>query len=240
MFSLDSIRSTTHIGLLVSLLALPAILQADSTNAPQPTSDPVVQETWLGHQVVQTSREIMVIGKIKTQVDAFVLAKVKRTNNRIEIKQEVCALQFSENFGVTVSMSSETVSKLPAAAMVFQKQPSSSKFVAKPWEVVWDERDLEGDKEPGATVHVDAGVCSGEIYVGSSTRSIATGELTQTGFSAHVNVDMEQTIFGASNWCLSVAVTDSIEHQKGFLSYKVVPKETTCQSLGLTKKATHQ
>ena len=215
-------------GLLAIATALCGIAHASTSES---GSLVTTEETWVGHQIVRANREIMVLGKIETQVDAFVLARVRRNKHRIEIQQQVCALEFSKQLGVSVSMSPGTIAKLPIAEMVFERQSESQDYAARPWVVQWGRNDLEGDKKPGATIDVDAGICSGKIYVGSRTQSSATGHFTPSGFSAQISIELEQMVLGASNWCLKVASSNLTEHQRGFLSYRRVNKDTTCQSI---------
>ena len=131
---------------------------------------------------------------------------------------------------VATTLADGAVRKLPPTRFEFLRLHGDA-VRASPWRAGWGVEDVEGDGHPGITVTVDSTLCGGELHVGSTTTSAATGHLTEDGMVGLIDVRVQQQIHGADGYCLSVASSDTDERQRGRLAYKRVPPSTTCESL---------
>lgn len=204
--------------------ALLLTLLAASDATPAPT------ELWAGHQVVVGSREVPVIGALRTQLDTFVLATVTRTaQGGVTLEQRACATRVAPVFSVDVSMSSTAIGRLPTATIVFT--PAGDALRAAPWQVGWDAGDLDDDGHPGLSVQVSAPLCSGAVYVASRSRSSATAKLLADGLHGSIEVRVWQQRLGASRFCLTLGDADTEETQRGAFAYRRVASTTRCEDL---------
>jgi len=207
----------------LGLLALP---QTSTSSAGDQSSS----EVWVGHQVVKGKREIIMLGKVPTRTETFVLAKVKRVADRIELEQRPCRVEIQETMGIEVKIPPPMLAGLPTARIVFE-HVGSGRYQSKPWTVAWGKRDLDGDGHPGATIAVEASLCGGELYVANRTTASARGVIAADGMSGTLDVRVEQSILGGSGMCVKLASDDSDEQQDGVFTYTRVPQGSTCESL---------
>jgi hypothetical protein len=127
-------------------------------------------------------------------------------------------------------MAERTVRSLPTST-IHVKHEGRGRLRAQPWEVAWDEADLDRDGHPGATVHVESSLCGGELRVASSAVSTAEGTMRDGSFSGVVAVETTQRILDATGFCLSAAAEDKTESQGGTFAYVPVAASATCDSL---------
>lgn len=193
---------------------------------------------WAGHQVAFGRREVPFKGEVTTRMDSFVLARLERDGDLVELHQTACDVRFSKVAGVVVHMSAKA---LPRTRMVFSLDEAAGaapKLGTAPGAdlvgrsvVAWANEDVDDDGHPGVTVRVQAPVCSGELYVSNRSKTKATATLAPARLQGRASVHVRQTILGAEGACLSVVAKDTDEHQSGPFAYVPVPEGTTCEML---------
>lgn len=185
---------------------------------------------WAGHQVTFGKRDVPFKGEVETRMDSFVLARLVRDGNLVELHQTACHVRFSKVAGVVVHMDSQA---LPETRMVFSVPDAASAEddVEGRSVVAWASEDLDDDGHPGVTVHVQAPVCSGELYVANRSKTKATATLAPERLQGRAKVHVRQKILGAEGACLSAVAKDTDEHQSGPFAYVPVPEGTTCEML---------
>jgi hypothetical protein len=186
-------------------------------------------EMWAGHQVVFGETDVPVLGKKETRSDSYVLAKIRRLENRIEIDQTACKVAFKKVLGATVHIPEQALLKLPSARFSFIEEAGNMK--AAPWQVGWNKQDVDHDGKPGLTVTVDSGLCGGNLYVASSTRSTASGKMLNDGMMGKISVRVKQKILDSDSICLKMFAADSDEIQNGGFVYRRVQDNASCESL---------
>jgi hypothetical protein len=209
-----------HVAVLLALLVHDA-----GTAAPEPRV-----ELWAGHQVLVGKRKIPLYGQQETHTENYLLAEVRRTASRIEIRQKVCRIDIRPIKGTLATMKPETVAHMPRSHVVFDEAPDG-KLTAAPWSHGWSADDIDADGFPGATVHIN-GTCSGDVYISSESQTtLLSGHATADGASGEESVHLTQKVLGASGLCLKLVAGDSDEIQNGWFDYRRVPLGSTCQSL---------
>ncbi len=218
----------TALFVAVSIFLLLFIVDISALNAS--TSDK--HEIWVGHQVVFGETVIPVLGKRETRSDNFLLAKVIRKDNSIEILQTACKVEFKEIIGTKVAIPEDALLKLPWTKIVFNRGIEViDALKADPWQVGWGKEDIDQDGNPGLTVHVDSSLCKGQLYVSSSTNTSAFGQLIEGGMMGKVHVRVKQKILGTNSACLKLFSSDSDETQTGAFVYQKARNNTTCKQL---------
>lgn len=186
-----------------------------------------VPTLWAGHQVTFGRREVPFKGEVETRMDSFVLARLSQDGDFIELDQTACHVRFSKVAGVTVHMNAET---LPRTRFLFSTAAGPSKLEGRSI-VAWSSDDIDDDGNPGATVRVQAPVCSGELYVANISRTKATASIDAEHIRGRAKVHVKQQVLGAKGACLSAVAKDTDEHQSGPFAYVPVPEGTTCETL---------
>lgn len=185
---------------------------------------------WAGHQVTFGTRKIPFKGEVETRVDSFVLARLERDGELATLHQTACHVRFSKVAGVMVHMDTQA---LPDTRMVFSVPGTAGvhdEFAGRSV-VAWASEDLDDDGHPGVTVHVQAPVCSGELYVANRSKTKATATLAPERLQGRARVHVRQKILGAEGACLSAVAKDVDEHVSGPFAYVPVPEGTTCEML---------
>jgi hypothetical protein len=209
-----------HFAVLLALFARDA-----SAAAPEPSV-----ELWAGHQVLIGKRKIPLYGQQETHTENYLLAEVRRTSSRIEMRQKVCRIDVRPIKGTLATMTPETVAHIPRSHIVFDEAPDG-KLTAAPWSHGWTGDDIDADGFPGATVHIN-GTCSGDVYISSESQTtLLSGHATANGASGEESVRLKQKVLGASGFCLKLVAGDSDEVQSGWFDYRRVEPGSTCQSL---------
>jgi hypothetical protein len=215
---------------LMSSLALhpdETVRHAASGPSDDPRDAPELPTLWAGHQVTFGKRDVPFKGEVETRMDSFVLARLDRRGDIIELEQTACHVRFAKVAGVMVHMN---VQALPRTRMVFAAAATAEDLTGRSV-VAWGSEDLDEDGHPGVTVHVQAPVCSGELYVSNRSKTKATATLEPERLQGRASVHVEQRILGAEGACLSAVAKDTDEHQRGPFAYVPVPEGTTCETL---------
>jgi len=181
---------------------------------------------WAGHQVTFGRRVIPFKGEVETRMDSFVVARLRRDGNVLELEQTACHVRFSKVAGVTVHMNAKA---LPRTHLRFTGDDPAA--LAGRSLVAWSSEDVDADGHPGVTIRVQAPVCSGELYVSNRSRTKATATIDADGLRGAAKVHVEQQVLGAKGACLSAMAKDTDEHQSGPFAYVPVPEGTTCETL---------
>lgn len=197
--------------------------------AAEGTSSAVKTEYWAGHQVVFGKREVPVLGTLETRMDTYVLARVRRSENEIQIDQRACKVDYSDVGGVRVYVDADG---LPDSRILFERVEGTPHYLMD-GTVNWGEEDIDGDGNPGMRVYVDAPVCSGALHVTNktTTNARAFGDDEGTPIHGEVTISVRQRILGAEGKCLAAMAKDSFERSKGSFRYTKIKANETCQSL---------
>ncbi|HJX65072.1 MAG TPA: hypothetical protein VJ860_14105 [Polyangia bacterium] len=210
--------------ILAPLLALLVLGETPSVEASP-------AEVWAGHHIVRGKRHVPLHGDVPIETENFLLAKVQRRDNHIELRQHFCRLEPKPIKGVTVAPSPTSVARMPASTVTIDVAADGGVKVG-PWDVAWGREDIDGDGKPGATFTVSGTFCSGDVYVASQSHyTVERAQLDERGLSGELKVAQKQQILGASGLCLRAMAGDSTESQKGTFAYRPVPAGSTCQSL---------
>lgn len=188
-------------------------------------------EVWAGHHIVRGKRHVPLHGDVPIETENFLLAKVQRRGNHIELRQHFCRLEPKPIKGVSVAPSAASVAHMSATTTAIDVAADGGVKVG-PWDVVWGREDMDGDGKPGATFTISGTFCSGDVYVASQSHyTVERAQLDERGLSGELRVAQKQQILGASGLCLRAMAGDSTESQKGTFAYRPVPAGSTCQSL---------
>lgn len=188
-----------------------------------------IEEQWAGHQVVWGAMDVPFLGERRTRSETFVLAKVRRQGNRLRFSQRACAVRFKKVAGAQVSIEDALVRALPAVDFEFEVEGGVAR--APSWKAAWGRADVDKDGNPGMSIHVDAPLCDGVLYVATTTVSLATGYPLENGLAGEIAVRMRQDFLGADALCLRLFGKDRSENQRGRFVYKRVSPKETCESL---------
>lgn len=223
---------------LSQIAAAHALALASASPLPIPSTLPTPaaehgSTLWAGHQVTFGRRSIPFKGEVETRMDSFVLARMRRDGDVIELEQTACHVRFSKVAGVTVHMNAGA---LPSTRMVFAAAPRDegapqAHGLQGRSIVAWSTEDLDDDGHPGVTVRVQAPVCSGELYVSNRSRTRATATLDAERLRGRATVHVKQEILGADGACLEAVAKATDERQSGPFAYVPVPEDTTCETL---------
>lgn len=185
-------------------------------------------ETWAGHQVVLGERKVPFLGKLKTRVDTFLIARVQRGSDGIELVQKACSVRFAKVAGVKVEFDGQHI---PIGRVRFDWSEDEGAYTASP-RIAWGDDDVDDDGKPGLTVDVDAGLCSGTLYVANDQRTTISAVTNAAGaLVGDVRVSLEQEILGVEGRCLEMVSKDTREISKGRIGYTPVPNGTDCDDL---------
>jgi hypothetical protein len=212
---------------MFALTSLLALLLLGET--PPVEASPV--EVWAGHHILRGMRHVPLHKDVLDETENFVLAKVQRRGDHIELRQHFCRIESKPVKGVTVAFSPTAVSRMPVSTVTIDAAADGQAKI-RSWDVDWGREDMDGDGKPGATLTVSGTFCSGDVYVSSQSHYVAEqAHLDGHGLSGELTVAQRQQILGASGLCLRAMAGDSNETQKGTFAYRPVPAGTTCQSL---------
>src|SRR5262245_38438157 len=192
--------------LTFALLSSPQIVAetgAEVEKAPPKT------EYWAGHQVVFGTRKVPVLGVLETRMDTYVIARVRRTEETIQIDQRACKVDYADVGGVKVYVD---VDALPDSRIVFERVEGTPHY-SMTGVVNWGEEDLDEDGKPGGRVYVDAPICSRNLDATNKTTTNARAFGDDEGSPIHgeVTISNRQKILDAEGRCLSAMAKDSFE-----------------------------
>lgn len=212
---------------MFALAPLFAVLLLGET--PPVEASPV--EVWAGHQILRGKRHVPLHGDVPVETENYLIAKVQRKDNHIELRQRFCRVEPQPIKGVTVALSPAGVAHMPASTVTIDVAADGAAKVA-PWKVAWASEDMDGDGNPGATFTVSGTFCSGDVYVASQSQyTVERAQFDGRSLAGELRVEQKQQILGASGLCLRAMAGDSSESQRGTFAYRPVPPGTTCQSL---------
>ncbi|WP_373045685.1 hypothetical protein [Vulgatibacter sp.] len=203
-------------------LSLAAPLAAAAEEAPK-------RELWAGHQVVVGARDVPVLGDVETRTDSFVLAEVERAaDGTLKLVQRACRVAIAPAAGVKVSFLPGAEPKLPPASFALQKKGDRwyADFLSG-----WKAEDADGDGKPGATMEVDAPLCSGKLFVTSDSRTKLRGREERGGLVGETRAISDQKTLDAEGACLKMMASDTRDAVEGTFAYAPVPEGTTCEAL---------
>lgn len=200
-----------------------------SSSVPATDGQAIKTEYWAGHQVVFGTREVPVLGTLETRMDTYVLARVRRSEDEIQVDQRACKVDYSDVGGVKVYVDADA---LPDSRIVFERVSGTPHYTMSGM-VNWGDEDLDGDGKPGMRVYVDAPVCSGNLHVSNktTTNARAFGDDQGTPLYGEVTISNRQKILDADGKCLSAMAKDSYERSKGSFRYVKIKSSDTCSSL---------
>lgn len=237
------ISPTLIFTLLSSPASLPASAQADvavaalfdeteafDAAAPEQGAEEVVRtEYWAGHQVVFGTRDVPVLGTLKTRMDTYMIARVRRSKAEIQIDERACKVDYVDVGGVKIYVDP---AGLPDSRVVFENVEGTPHYTMS-GTVNWGAEDVDKDGKPGMRVYVDAPVCSGNVHVSNKTTTIARafGDDKGTPIRGEVTISTHQQILDAEGKCLSAMAKDTYERSKGKFRYTKVKANSTCRSL---------
>ncbi len=179
-----------------------------------------------GYQEVEGAREVPVLGAVTTRSRTWFLARWLPDGDHRVLAMRTCGVEFDRVLGAKVELPSRALARLPVVRAPFRARADGS-LVSAAWSSGWQD-DLDEDRRPGVSIHVDAPVCSGQVYVTSEARSSAV--LFERGgtFEGRLRVRVKQRVLGASNDCLRRVSEDSDEELSGRLRLVPVPGDATC------------
>lgn len=210
---------------------------AAEPKAAEHTAAPAGTELWAGHQATVGARRVPILGTLVTRSDTYLLATIRREGDEVHLEQQLCKLDIARFAGVKVSLLAEGIPKMPPTDIVFHKR--GARWEAVPWTTSWNYEDVDGDGKPGATVTVEAPICSGTLFVGSNSQAVARGVETAGAISGELKVSVEQRILQTSGGCLALVAKDTKEQVTGTFAYVPVPAGSTCESLLASKWPAH-
>jgi hypothetical protein len=95
--------------------------------------------------------------------------------------------------------------------------------------------DQDSDGHAGITIHVDAGIVAGDIYVVQRSQYQMTGlVVAQDRIEAYIDYDADQSILGASNGVLTMVEVEPQRNPDSTASYVIfqqVDDDTTCSDI---------
>lgn len=219
-------------------ILLPAVAGADGAAAERGAVEPAVaqasgaaksSEAWVGHQTMVGTRAVPLVGKVDTRTDSFFLATVERPGaDRIRLELQTCRTTFAKAAGVQVSFAPGAEPKLPRAVVELRREGST--WTAR-FDSGWGEEDADGDGHPGATLHVDAPLCSGRLFVASRSQTRLRGRMEGDVFRGEVRAVSVQTTLGAEGACLRLMAADQKDAVRGTFAWVAAPADATCDAL---------
>jgi hypothetical protein len=212
------------------LAAVLCFLPARAESPPGETAAAPAERWWAGVQVVEGSVRIPVVGHKTTRTETLIIARSRPTETGFVLEQRGCRVGFGRVAGVSVEMADAAARRLPMAPIHFDADGEGG-YAARPWRVRWGAEDVDGSGHPGVTVRVRAPLCSGEVYVASDTRSVATATRADDVIEGRIRVRVTQTILDASRPCLRWFTSDSVDTMTGTFRFVPVPEGLTCDAL---------
>jgi hypothetical protein len=186
-------------------------------------------ELWAGHQVTVGETKVPFIGRVETRTDSYVLAKLTRHGGNIVLEQQACAVSFAKVAGVRVQMSQKALRAIPRAIIQFNEKDHYVR--ATPWVVGWNSADVDKDGQPGLSIDIKAALCSGSLYVASTSRSSAVGMWENGQLAGDIVVQTDQVMLGSDSACLNFFSKDTKDEQRGRFAYRKVESDATCERL---------
>lgn len=187
--------------------------------------------TMIGTQTLKSSRTIPFVGPREVTTENIVLAKAKIFNNTIKIHQKVCKIKTEDVFGISISMSEDSINAIPMSKTFFEFDESNGLFKNNQWTIEWDEKDHDGDGYPGISIDFYSSFCKGKLFTSNQTNIIASGVYSKSEgiFEGTLSASVVQKSIGASSFCLRVVAKDTVEKQTGSFKYYSVDDRLSCK-----------
>jgi hypothetical protein len=184
---------------------------------------------WAGHEVINGTKQIPVIGKLKTRTETYSIARVTSdpaVPGGLILDANACRVSFKKVAGIGVSMDA---TKLPASQVRLKPEGAGLKGGGR---IRWGREDVDKDGRPGAAVSVDSTMCGGTLHVSNDSRiSMSSDGASSAGMTGRVNVRVSQSILEAEGRCLSRMAKDESASSSGRFAYTQVPAGSSCASL---------
>lgn len=179
-----------------------------------------------------------------------------RDGTDVSWTEQLCDINSTEAHGAQTSFPWAFISSMPErerfgtlseaeVGATFETEPYLSMDgveLADPWSDALptssgDSRvfDQDSDGQAGITIHVDAGIVAGDIYVVQRTEYQMTGVvIAQDRIEAYIDYDADQSILGASNGVLTMVEVEPQRNPDSTASYVIfqqVDDDTTCSDI---------
>ena len=179
-----------------------------------------------------------------------------RDGTDVSWTEQLCDINSTEAHGAQTSFPWAFVSSMPQrerfgslseaeVGATFETEPYLSMDgveLADPWDDALptssgDSRvfDQDSDGQAGITIHVDAGIVAGDIYVVQRSEYQLTGVVVgQERIEAYIDYDADQSILGASNGVLTMVEVEPQTNPDPTASYVIfqqVDDDTTCSDI---------
>lgn len=223
--------TATLLTLIAALMAPPATQTPmdDAAAGAVPRTDVL----YAGYQDLRGQTEVPVFGLIDTRSRTWFIARWTEKDGAWVLQQRTCAVDFDRVLGARVNMPEQLMRRLPVTEIPFR--PEAGGLFAPAWTSGWGADDLDGDGHPGATIEVDAPVCSGGVYVASTATSSARLRPDGDGFQGKIRVRVRQQVLGASGACLRTVAQDSDETMRGVMRVVPVGADASCSRWSLAR-----
>jgi hypothetical protein len=198
----------------------------DDTAGQDTGEPPPVEEVWA---MLQSTRTLVdsPVGGGTAPADTRAISRLawRRQGTAISWEETVCSLEASEVHGTQTTFPFVSAIPVRSRAGSLSEAATGASFTAGPWVDVLGARleDSEGERlptresdprqwdqdedgEPGVTVHVEQELLGGgDVWVAQRTRSSFEGVVVRTDrIEGHVELTMEQVMYGASTWWLEL------------------------------------
>ena len=192
----------------------------------------------------------------EVRTTSYLLIDWTRTGTDISWRETLCAISATEAHDAQTSFPSAFVTTTPvrertatlSAAEVgatFETDPYLSidgADLSNPWTdslptSTSDSRlvDRDSDGHPGATIHVDAGLIEGDVYVVQRSEYELSGlVISQERVEAYVDYNADQSVLDASNPFLTMAEVNPIPNPDSTASYVIfqqVEDDASCSDI---------
>jgi hypothetical protein len=201
---------------MLAMLATLAALAADPSPEPQ---------IWAGHQRTVGTRQVPLLGEIRTVTDVYMVANVQDSGSEITLVETPCSIEIAGAAGVKLTFDPAAVKNIPPPTIRFVDTEGA---LSASWTGGWGEGDVDGDGAPGFRVGVRAPVCSGHVAIGSNTESTADARRHDGGIVGEVKSVIRRRVLDWSNACLGLVSKQQQEPVSGRFRYQPAPPDTTC------------
>lgn len=232
----------------------------DDTDPPEPEEEPLDERTFGQKLVVSTLMPGVWDSDNYEEVKtiSYLLVHWVRDGNEVTWTEELCDISSTEAHGTQTSFPAAFVASMPireheavlsAAEVgadfdterfvnidgVTLSNPSTESLPTSSSDGRL--RDQDSDGHPGVTIHVDAGIVAGDVYVAQrSVFQISGVVVAQDRIEAYVDYEADQSILGASNPFLTMAEVTPIPNPDPTTSYIIFQQVDDASDCGDIKR----
>ena len=218
---------------------------SDDTGEPDEPDEPTVDERTFGMKLVVSTLMPGVFDSSLEEVLTipYILVDWRRTGLDIEWTETLCDISSTEAHDAQTSFPAAFVSSTPIrertatlsaaeTGATFESDPYlalDGVELSDPWtdslptsaaDSRLDDRDADG--HPGVTIHVDAGIVAGNVYVAQRSEYQLSGlVIDHDRVEAYVDYNGDQSIVGASNVLLTMAEVTPVTNPDPSASYVI-------------------